>query len=162
MCVSLSTDDPSITWPSLSDLAQLLGVKLSTLSRLPAVRCRSTQRIGREVKVPPPDAVAILMERGLGEAVARAGVQDVVERRRERVPALHVVKRTAVPAPPDARLERSSFRGTDPAHLERSDQLATDSTAQRTERRAKLYADLDHRFAGRVIPLERYIYDDNR
>jgi hypothetical protein len=156
-------DATPIAWPSLSDLAHLLGISLSTLSRFPSVRRRPTRRVGREVKVRPSDAVAILVERGLSPDRAEASVRTVVDQRRDHIPAL----RDAEQAPPvvatDIRLERSDFDTTQAIPLERSDLYRASGVAYGPEvPEAARYADLDRRFAGRSIPLEPYIYDTNR
>jgi len=152
-----------IAWPSLSDLAHLLGISLSTLSRFPSVRRRPTRRVGREVKVRPADAVAILVERGLSPDRAEASVRAVVDQRRDHIPAL----RDAEQAPPvvasDIRLERSDFDPTQAIPLERSELYRASGVAYSPEvPETARYADLDRRFAGRSIPLEQYIYDTNR
>lgn len=162
--MSFAMESPPIAWPSLSDLAQLLGVKLSTLSRFPGVRRRQTRRIGREVKVRPTDAVAILVERGLSEESATMGVRSVVERRSEQIPALRGPDGRSVAAPPEARLVRSdlSALSTGVARLARARMSTGPHEARLTPPDDARYAALDRMFAGRVVPLERYIYDDSR
>ena len=160
--MSFALNSMPVVWPSLSDLAQLLGVKLSTLSRLPDVRRRPTRRIGREVKVPPSDAVAILVERGLSAESATTAVLGVIQRRSERVPALLAPTQPLVEAPAEARLERSGFRPTNDARLERSNTPYARRSVQPAAPSRARYEAIDRRFGYRIIPLERYIYDDKR
>jgi hypothetical protein len=72
---------PPIAWPSLSDLARVLDLDLSTLSRLVTARGANTMRIGREVKVSPPDAVDLLKDRGYSEDAANAQTRAIVQER---------------------------------------------------------------------------------
>jgi hypothetical protein len=87
-----------VTWPSLSDLARLLGVDLSTFSRLATVRKRATRRIGREVRMAPSEAVDVLVERGLDHEIAETQVRRVVGERRARVPAAQEAEQLPVKA----------------------------------------------------------------
>lgn len=160
--VGYPLESTPIVWPSLSDLAQLLGVKLSTISRLSNVRRRPMRRIGREVKVLPADAVAILVERGLSEKLATEGVRGVVDRRSEQIPALRAPSEPPDVSPSEARLVRSSFRPTDGARLERSNMTDSRPPAQPAASSMVRYKALDRRFGDRIIPIECYIYDDNR
>jgi hypothetical protein len=52
------------------------------------VRNRRCPKIGREVKVPPDAAVAVLIARGFSREIAAAAVGRMVGRRAGRIPAV--------------------------------------------------------------------------
>lgn len=154
--MSLTVDSVPITWPSLSDLANLLGVGLPTLSRLSAVRDVPKQRIGREVRVPPTSAIAILVARGLSAEAATLSVRRVVDRRAALVPAL---------GPPDgshrraadARLTRSSVGSLRQARL--TAVYRPHAGAARPVVDLAQYEELDRELGDVVVPVERYIHE---
>ncbi|HLG69931.1 MAG TPA: hypothetical protein VK009_05845 [Chloroflexota bacterium] len=79
-------------WPSYSDLARSLGVRLTSFKRLRPVdrlvAARVTRKVGNEIKVPPAKAVDLLTEAGLSAEAASREVSKIVQRRMARVPAL--------------------------------------------------------------------------
>jgi hypothetical protein len=89
---------PPIAWPSLSDLARLLDLDLSTLSRLVTARGANTMRIGREVKVSPSDAVDLLKDRGYSVEAANARTRAIVQ---ERMPVRESTGQAFRPIDPD-------------------------------------------------------------
>jgi hypothetical protein len=137
---------PPIAWPSLSDLARLLDLDLSTLSRLVTARGASTMRIGREVKVSPPDAVDLLKDRGYSEEAANAQMRAIVQQR--------------MPGRIDAPGEQ--FRPIDPDDPPAAFAPSNDGPVlgDMRERLIEL-AELDEIFAGLPhMPLEEYIRKD--
>ena len=155
-----TANTPVIAWPSLTDLAGLLGISLSNLSRFSGVRTHQTRRVGKEVKIAPLDAVAILVERGLTEEIAMTSVLHVIEKRRERVPALCASDLAANPAVSGVSLRRSTFRPSQEASLVRFHLFPARSQTMlsRDEILARFEA-LDRRTKGSDAPLESYIYD---
>src|SRR5438067_9423743 len=87
-------------WPSYSDLARSLGVRLTSFKRLRPVNRLAgqqvTRKVGNEMKVPPQDAVDILTEAGLSPEAAEREVADIIQSRSDRVPALARVASAAL------------------------------------------------------------------
>ncbi|MHB8618135.1 MAG: hypothetical protein ACYDAG_00965 [Chloroflexota bacterium] len=150
-----TAEAPPIAWPSLSDLAKLLAVDLSTFSRLSSVTSADRPRLGREVKIAPDDAIRILEERGLSHVLAEEHVQRLVDLRAEAVPAL---RGHGTPPGPQARLTPSNPRIRQRARL----MPATRHMAAATRPNAPdmgRFEQRDRELGDRFIPLERYIYD---
>lgn len=156
-------DAMPFAWPSLSDLAREMNVERSTVSRMPVVLDQRYPKIGRQVKVPPDAAVAVLVARGFSRDVATATVGRIVRRYLERIPA------ASAPPPPDhapatapTRLTPSSI-GTSraarltPARLPQPGPEAADLAAMSP---AERLAHLDRMLGARTVPIEQYVYED--
>lgn len=82
--MSVSVDAPPAVWPNYSELAKLVRMSTSGFGRF--VRAwrgdAQVRKIGREQRVSPEVAVALLEARGLDEAVAEAEVRRLVARKR--------------------------------------------------------------------------------
>jgi hypothetical protein len=87
-----SVGAPAAAWPSLSQLAAALGQRpgreLSTLSRAVRAKGLHSRRLGRERRIAPPDAVRLLVDRGVPELRATRVVEKLVEARAGAIPAL--------------------------------------------------------------------------
>jgi hypothetical protein len=152
--VSDLADAMPIAWPSLTDLARLLGIDRSTLSRLSSVRRQPTRQIGRERRMSPAAAIDVLVERGFDENTAAERVLGVVARRQSRVPA---AAESVSPSGRPRRLPASSLF-ISPSRLVALKLPPASDPTELTD--ADLFAALDRRLNGRAVPLERYIYGD--
>ena len=83
-------DTAAAVWPSYSDLAGIVHMSVSGFGRY--VRSRrgrvDIREIGREKRVAPRAAIALLVARGLPDGVAQGEVIRVVEARKSALPVL--------------------------------------------------------------------------
>jgi hypothetical protein len=160
--MALLQDAMPIAWPSLSDLAREMRVGRSTISRMSAIRKRRGPKIGREVKVPPDTAVAVMVARGFTREIAVAAVHRIVDQYLaglpSTVPAVQGAPALAVTSLTRSNIGRSHLAQLTPARMPSpvadTDQLAEMSSAERL-------AFLDRMLGGRTVPIEQYI-DQNR
>src|SRR6266851_6068980 len=84
------TETAPAAWPSYSDLAQIVRMSVSGFGRyVRSWRDRvDVREIGREKRVPPDAAVALLVGRGLPGRAAEREVARVVESRSSGMPVL--------------------------------------------------------------------------
>lgn len=151
-------DAPPIAWPSLTDLAQLLGSDLSTFSRLHSVKQAARPRVGRQVKIAPPDAVRILEERGLSHRMAEDRIRELVQRRIDSIPVLRDQDLAGRPEP-RAQLVPSSTSSHASARLRPATFHRSASRKPQRQPDMRRFEQRDRELGERSVPLERYIYE---
>jgi hypothetical protein len=144
---------PKAAWPSVSDLAEpVVGISLSAFSRFLAALGIRTEKLGRESKLSPTDAVIALEARGIPAEVAESEVDKIVEMRIARIPALAKggASRPSQEIVEQGRPQRSvAFREqARPRRL----------YFPRQKRRVPTREEMDRRLAGRHLDLESVIY----